>query len=176
MTVTMMSKTIKVKLSINSIKNAVKELELYKEQIRFKTSLFVQRLTDLGIQVIDAHKYSHGDSDFNDLHTYVWLDESDSKVKATLILYGKDVAFIEFGAGVHYNGSGGSSPNPYGQPLGMIIGSYGKGNGLEDSWIYYNEELGRFVVSHGTEAAMPMYYADTEIHKQFIEIAKEVFK
>ncbi len=167
---------IKIKLSVNSIEKAIKELKLYKEQIRFKTSLFVQKLTDLGIRVIDAHKYSHGDSDFNDLHTYVWLDESDSKVKATLILSGKDVAFIEFGAGVNYNGSGGSSPNPYGQPLGMIIGSYGKGHGLEDYWFYFDDETSEWVMSRGTEAAMPMYHADTEIHKQFIEIAKEVFK
>ena len=174
--VTMMSKTIKVNLSANSIKNAVKELKFYKEEIRFKTSIFVQRLSDLGVKVIDAHKYSHGDSDFNDLRTYAWLEESGSNVKVTLVLYGKDVAFIEFGAGVAYNGAGGTSPNPYGQPLGMIIGSYGKGHGLEDYWFYLDDETNEWVMSKGTEAAMPMYYADTEIHKQFIEIAKEVFK
>lgn len=72
----MMSKTIKVNLSVNSINKACKELKLYKEQIRFKTSIFVQRLSELGVKAIDAHKYSHGDSDFNDLHTYAWLEES----------------------------------------------------------------------------------------------------
>ena len=57
-----------------------------------------------------------------------------------------------------------------------IIGSYGKGHGLEDYWFYLDDETNEWVMSKGTEAAMPMYYADTEIHKQFIEIAKEVFK
>lgn len=170
-----MSKTIRVNLSPSSIEKAIAEIQEYKQQLQFKCSIFVQRLADLGIQTIEEHKYSKGDSDFNDLHEYVWLDYRKSSVKATLVLSGKDVAFIEFGAGVHYNGVGGSSPNPYGQPLGMAIGSYGKGKGLDDYWYYFDEEQGRFVTSHGTEAAMPMYYADRKIIKQFVDVAKEVF-
>lgn len=37
--------------------------------------------------------------------------------------------FIEFGAGIHYNGSAGSSPHPKGNEFGYTIGSYGKGLG-----------------------------------------------
>ena len=166
---------ISMNLSTVSIAKAMRDIYRYKQELKRKTSLFVQKLADLGIETIDKHKYSSGDADFNDLHSYVWLEERGHSTKATLVLSGKDVAFIEFGAGVHYNGAGGSSPNPYGLPLGMIIGSYGQGHGLEDSWFYYDEELGRFKTSHGTQAAMPMYYADREIHSKFLSVAKEVF-
>lgn len=169
-------KKIRMTLSTSSIKDAIRQLEEHKRELSFKTMLFVQRLGEVGLRTVEAHKQSRGDSDFNDLEAHVELERiSDMSVKAKLILHGKDVAFIEFGAGVHYNGTGGSSPNPYGQSLGMIIGSYGKGYGLDDSWIYYDEESGRFKTSYGTEAAMPMYLADVEIRRQFIEVAKEVF-
>ena len=170
-----MAKVIKMRLSSSSIRDALREIMEYEQELRFKCSLLVQRLAEKGIQTIDSHKYSRGDSNFDDLHTYVWLEENGSRVKATLVLTGEDVAFIEFGAGIHYNGEGGSSPNPYGQAHGMIIGSYGKGHGLEDSWVYYDEESARWKTSYGTEAAMPMYYADREIINSFVSIAQEVF-
>jgi len=171
-----MSKTIKMNLSTASVKEAIRQVRDYQEELKRKTSLFVQRLAEVGIKTIDAHKYSQGDADFNDLQTYVWLTEDDVKATATLVLHGKDIAFIEFGAGVHFNGSVGSSPNPFGQKFGMTIGSYGKGQGANDSWVYYDADRGRFVTTHGTKAAMPMYYADQEILNQITNIAREVFE
>lgn len=168
-----MGRKIKLRLSTQSVEDAIRQLEEYKVSLRFKVSLFVQKLAELGIQTIESNKYSYGDSDFNDLRSYVWLDEMGDTVKATLILSGKDVAFIEFGAGVHYNGGG--SPNPLGQQLGMTIGSYGLGNGLNDSWVYHDDETNQFVTSYGTKAAMPMYQADQEIRNNFLSVAKEVF-
>lgn len=170
-----MSKVIKMKLSQSSVKEAIRQLNDYQNDLKRKTSLFVQRLAEVGIVTIDKHKYSQGTSDFNDLRTYVWLEEQGDWARATLVLSGKDVAFIEFGAGVHYNGSVGQSPNPFGQQHGMTIGSYGKGQGAKDSWVFFDEELGRFRSSHGTKAAMPMYYADKEIIDQVQTIAREVF-
>ena len=150
---------------------------MYKQEVHYKCSIFIQRLAEVGLTAIEAHKYSPGDSDFNDLRTFVWVDEGGTFVKATLFLHGKDVAFIEFGAGVHYNGAGGESPNPYGAPLGMIIGSYGLGHGLEDHWFYRDSETGESKMSHGTEAAMPMYHASVKIREKnsFLSIAREVF-
>ena len=163
-------------LSTASIQKAIDELENYKQELRFKTSIFVQRLAEEGLKVIEARKNTYrGDADGNDLRTYVWLDYSGSTTTATLVLSGKDVAFIEFGAGIHYNTSAGSSLHPKGQELGMTIGSYGKGQGANDSWVYYDEELARFKTSHGTRAAMPVQSADDAIRAKFYSIAKEVF-
>lgn len=170
-----MRRKITFSLSTESINNALRELGEYKEELRYKNSIFVQRLAEAGLKVIEANKYSEGDADFSSLHSYVWIDEGETTTKATLVLTGKDVAFIEFGAGVHYNGSGGSSPHPQGQRLGLTIGSYGKGHGLEDSWVYYDSEQARYKTTHGTKAVMPLAKADEDIRKRYLEIAKEVF-
>lgn len=171
-----MGKVIQIKLATSSINDAIQQLRAYKNELQFKCSIFVQRLAEIGIKTIDANKYSRGDADFNDLRTHVWLDEGSDGATATLVIAGRDVAFIEFGAGVHYNGSGGASPNPYGGKLGMTIGSYGKGQGMEDSWRYYDTEQGKFRISFGTEAAMPLAKADQEIRDQVASIAREVFR
>lgn len=172
-----MSKVIKMTLSTDSIQKAIDEVLKYKEEMNLKTMELVSRLADIGLEVIDANKYSSGDSDFNDIRSYVWLDSDGStKSRATLVLNGKDIAFIEFGAGVHFNGSAGGSPNPFGVQLGYTIGSYGQGQGANDYWVYYDESLGRFKTSHGTEAAQPLAKADEEIRNKFISEARKVFK
>lgn len=170
-----MSKTIKMDLSVSSIDQAIEELQKYRQELKFKISTFVTRMAEIGLQTIEASKYSHGDSDFNDLRSYIWLDEFATSSRATLVLAGKDVAFIEFGAGVHYNGNGLSSPHPRGQELGMLIGTYGHGYGLNDFWFYKKDGELKWTKSYGTEAAMPMYHAYEDIRDQFIAIAKEVF-
>lgn len=172
-----MKRTIRFSLSTDSIENAIQQIRWYKEELRYKTSIFVQRLAEIGIIVIDSHKFTEGDSDtsFEGVTSYVRLEEGSTSSKAILYLDGKDVAFVEFGAGVHYNGSVGSSPNPNGQKFGFTIGSYGKGQGANDSWVYYDEESGKFKTSHGTKAAMPMYYAHKYMCENFARVAKEVF-
>lgn len=172
-----MSKVIKMKLSQSSVKEAIRQLNDYQQDLQYKTSLFVQRLAEVGIKTIDAHKSGRGDADRSNIDRYYIKppEQNGNRVRTTLVLHGKDVAFIEFGAGISYNGPGGSSPNPYGAPLGMIIGSYGQGHGLEESWVYYDETKGRFVTTYGTEASMPMYYADQAILNQISDIAREVF-
>lgn len=167
---------LKVKLSQKSIMDAVKQLQEYKELIKRKTSIFVQRLAELGIETIDVRKNnSRGDADVSDLQSYVWLDYKGSSVMATLVLAGKDVAFVEFGAGVHYNTSAGSSMHPKGMELGMTIGSYGKGQGKNDFWFYYDEGTGKVEKSYGTRFAMPVGSAAEVIRHRFINVAKEVF-
>ena len=85
-----------------------------------------------------------------------------------------DILFLEFGAGIHYNGPAGSSPHPKGTEFGYTIGSYGEGHGKQDSWVY-QAPTGEWVRSHGTEATMPVYNASLEIIRQIETIAREVF-
>lgn len=172
-----MSKKIRLSLSTNSIKNAIAEIEEFKQELKFKVSVFVQRLAAEGLTVVNANKQNfQGDSDGSDLDAFVRMTYTDNSATATLVLSGKDVAFIEFGAGVHYNTPAGTSPNPLGQELGMTIGSYGQGKGANDSWVYYDEDRGKYKTSYGTKAAMPLYKADEAIRNKFLDIAKEVFE
>ena len=171
-----MAQMIKFNLSEESILGAVKKLRMYAQELDFKTSKLIQTLASNGIKVINANKYTDGDSDSSDIHAWLESNSSSGISKVTLIMHGKDVAFIEFGAGITFNGSAGSSPNPKGQELGMTIGSYGYGQGKNESWKYYNEQVGDYIISYGTKAAMPMYKAEKEIIRTFLDVAKKVFK
>jgi len=167
-------KKISIDLSVSSIEEAIREIEEYKNSLVYKTAKFVERLADIGIPVIDANMYTEGDSN-PEHNVYVRMRSFGAYSEAVLVLQGKDILFIEFGAGVHYNGAVGMSPHPKGQDMEYTIGSYGQGKGANDSWVYFSEDEGRFKTSHGTKASMPMYKAGVEIRRQVLQIAREVF-
>lgn len=169
-----MSKKISISLSQRSIQNAIKEIEAYKRQFIDRNELFVRRLAELGIPVIDQSiAMAQGDSDKNH-NTYIKINSFGSYSEAKLVVEGSDLLFIEFGAGIHYNGSYGTSPHPKGEEFGYTIGSYGKGQGKNDFWFYY-ADTGEAVMSHGTESTMPVYRASQEIIQNIRRIAREVF-
>lgn len=171
----MAKRTIKIDLfDSKSLQLAIKQIQQYQDDLQRKCELFVRRLAEVGIPIIDQNiSAAAGDSDKNH-NTYIKLNSFGSYSQATLVCEGKDLLFIEFGAGVHYNGSAGSSPHPKGEELGYTIGSYGKGQGKNDFWFYY-ADTGEVVMSHGTQATMPMYRAVLEMRRQILAIAKEVF-
>lgn len=169
-----MPKTISVTLSPDSIKNAISELQKYKAELRIKNDLFVKRLAELGIPVIDQNiAAAQGDSDKGH-NAYIKLNSFGNYSQAQLIVEGKDILFIEFGSGIFYNGSAGSSPHPKGEEFGYTIGSYGYGQGKNETWFYY-ADTGEKVMSHGTKATMPVYKASVEIIQNVRRIANEVF-
>lgn len=170
-----MAKTkIYCSLSTKSLNKAIKAVQAYKERIENKNDVFVRRLAELGIPVIEENILAaQGDSDTNH-NTYIKLTSLRGYSEARLVVEGKDLLFIEFGAGVHYNVPAGSSPHPKGDEFGYTIGSYGKGQGAKDYW-YYVDETGAKHRSHGTEATMPVYKASVEIIENIRKIAKEVF-
>lgn len=170
-----MAKKISISLSSKSIQNAIKEIEAYKRQLIDKNELFVRRLAELGIPVIDQNiAVAQGDSDKNH-NTHIKINSFGSYSEAKLVVEGSELIFIEFGSGVHYNGSAGASPHPKGEEFGYTIGSYGKGQGKNDFWFYY-ADTGEAVMSHGTQATMPVYRASQEIIQNIRKIAREVFE
>ncbi len=161
-------------LSAKSLANAAKAVDRYAKQFNIKHAEFVRELTKAGIQVMYDNLYGYGDSEPPQPqdNPRVYVGVKGGVLSATLRLRGEDVAFVEFGAGVHYNGTG--SPHPLGVELGYTIGSYGHGQGTQDHW-WYEDENGITVISYGTEATMPMYKADQHIRNNFVDIAKRVF-
>lgn len=169
-----MSKKIRISLSEKSIRNSINEIEVYKRQFIERNEVFVRRLAELGIPVIDQNiAAAQGDSDKSH-NTYIKINSFGSYSEAKLVVEGKSILFIEFGAGIRYNGSSGTSPHPKGEELGYTIGSYGKGQGSKDFWFYY-ADTGESVMSHGTEATMPVFRASQEIIQNIRIIAREVF-
>ncbi len=166
-------KNLKVELSTKGISEIIDFLENYKNELDRKCEIFCQKLCELGIEVIDARIVGKGDSDTSH-ETEITIGKDGTYTNAKLTLSGEDILFIEFGAGVHYNGVTGTSPNPKGSELGYTIGSYGKGHGTQEFW-YYKDDSGNYVRSYGTQATMPMYSASVEMIKQMKSVAKEVF-
>lgn len=161
-------------LSVKGINNLIKQLNAYKKELEAKNELFVERLAEIGIPVVEEHiAASVGDSDKSH-DIYITVRNYGAISKATLVVQGKDLLFIEFGAGVHFNTPAGTSPHPKGQELGYTIGSYGKGQGARDFWVYY-DTAGEKQFSQGTMATMPLYSAYISIKRQILTIAKEVF-
>lgn len=169
-----MAKKIRISLSEKSIQNAINEVRKYQRELISKNEVFVRRLAELGIPVIDQNiSVAQGDSDKNH-NTYIKINSFGSYSEAKLVVEGSDLLYIEFGSGIHYNGSSGTSPHPKGEEFGYTIGSYGKGQGSKDFWFYY-ADTGEAVMSHGTEATMPVYKASVEIIQNIRRIAREVF-
>lgn len=82
---------------------------------------------------------------------------------------GDDVAFIEFGTGVHYNDP---DTYPLPRPEGIVgIGQYGNKLGRFDSWKTPSGER-----THGIPAAKAMYNASVQTEQEIDRIVKEVFK
>ena len=167
-----MAKKISMTLSRKSINDAINELKAYKQELMNKNEIFVQRLVDLGLSVVDMKvRQSLGDSD--DASSSAYVDNLGRLVRAEIHLTGSDVLFIEFGAGIYYNTPG---QHPLEDKFGMGVGTYpGQTHAFDDFWFYTDEQGNTGQVSYGTQATMPMYNASIEIYKQVRQIAQEVF-
>lgn len=89
---------------------------------------------------------------------------------------GENAVWIEFGAGVTYNGGVGTYANPLADTTpGIVpIGTYGSGNGAKRAWGF--KENGELYITRGTPAAMPMYHAEMNVLDRLDDIAEEVFR
>lgn len=163
-----MAKKITVHLNKASIDRAIAELQEYKRWVQQKEKLLTERLALIGAREASVRfgsAYYTGNND-------VYVDVEPTSNGWVITASGEAVCFIEFGAGVYYNGQD-SYPNP--RPEGVVgIGEYGSGKGKQSTWGYYDES-GELVLTHGTPAAMPMYHASREMRQSILKIAREVF-
>lgn len=171
-------KVIRISLSEKDIDRAIKELEQYKREIIRKTELLrtriAERIANLAQSgfngaVVDDLTGESGGARKADVR--VSIDERENV--SVIIAAGEDAVWVEFGAGVYYNGSTGGSPHPKGSELGFTIGGYGKGMGKRQTWGFYED--GELRLTHGTPAVMPMYNALKTVCEEITSIAKEVF-
>lgn len=164
----MARRVITVKLNTRSIKSAISELREYKTWVEQKTLELTRRLAELGAGEAQVRFMGAKYSGANDATVSVEPIDGGYKIVAT----GGSVFFIEFGAGVYYNGT---EPYPEPRPPGVVgIGEYGKGFGKRKAWGFYDDS-GNLVITHGTPAAMPMLHASRVMRQEIERIAKEVF-
>ena len=159
---------IDIDLNTKSIDAAIRKVEKYKRWVDSKTQELVKRLAEVGLEEARVRFSSAEYSGENDVEVTVEPIADGFKIVAT----GQAVFFIEFGAGVYYNGT---EPYPEPRPKGISnIGEYGDGKGKRKAWGFYDES-GELVITHGTPAAMPMLHASRTMQQEVERIAKEVF-
>ena len=165
-----MAKTIKVRLSTDSIQSAIKQLEKYKKQIGNKNRAMVDKLAKLGEEYIQENsKYTENDPGTTSPRT----EQNGTTSTSEVLWKGEQITFIEFGAGVYFNDNPHGSPHPKGVQMGMTIGDYGYHQGLKESWKKPDGEW-----THGTPAFMPAWRAinaDDGVTKMVPDVAREVF-
>jgi hypothetical protein len=157
-----------MKLSSDSIQNAIQELKSFRDSIDAKMDKLLEELAYIGVKEASVRFTTAIYDGVNDSSVTLEPIKDGYCIKAE----GRAVAFIEFGAGVYHN-PGEPYPNP--RPAGIVgIGEYGKGYGKRQAW-GFRDESGELVITHGTPAAMPMWYASEEMRSAILKTFKEVF-
>ena len=155
-------------LSSKSIKSAIQEVKAFRDSLDAKKDKLLEELANIGVREASVRFTTAMYDGVND--SYVTLETT--KDGYCILAEGRAVAFIEFGAGVYHN-TGEPYPNP--RPEGIVgIGEYGKGYGKRPAWGFRNED-GELVITRGTPAAMPLWYASEEMRNSVLKIFKEVF-
>lgn len=180
-----MAKSYNVVVGEKELRKLADDVKAYKKELEQKTEEIVRKLAEVGASRAREVLSTPAPGDSTDYGVpYVGeIKTSDGTCETEILWDGEDVAFVEFGSGIHYNGSAGESPNPLGGELGYTIGSYGKGHGAEDSWYYVKDAEDEWSAlygsglqeSFGTKAEMPLYKAELEIIQNIETVAEEVF-
>ena len=166
-------KKINIDLSVKSVKQAIKELETYRDSMKDKNKQFVERLALLGIPVIqEAIAFSQSKDSNKNVDKEIIIEHSDSvSARAVLRIQGEDVLFFEFGSGIHHN----KTDPPHAEKWGYGVGTYpGQTHAFDEDGWYYRDAAGLHH-TYGTEATMPMLKAGKEIISKIRQIAREVY-
>ena len=161
----------------NSVKQAVKQINKYKRDVLKKERMLLQRLEQYGATRVSI---GFARSVFTEDQEPIIVSSYFASNNVVCIqANGKDVAFVEFGAGVRF-GQGYPSVNATGtgagRPEGIVgIGEYCKGKGKNPKGWWYSKD-GESKHSYGNPPSMTFYSTMNELTEIFTDIAREVFK
>jgi len=177
-------KRINLKLSVESIDQCLAELKKAEQDLDDKALEFCKKLAEIGCNSARVSFASAAYDGVNDVSVATIPTANGYKVVAS----GQAVCFIEFGSGVHYQGS---SPYPDTPPKELAgIGSFGKGNGSKDYW-FFTAKAGtsltaggayatkgkhpNSVITNGNPANACMYNSKKDMQARITAAVKEVF-
>ena len=161
----MATRKISFGLSPDAIKDAVDYLETYKKWVNQKIDELMIRLAAVGLETARVY-FQQGATEGNEAPE-TWVEPIENGFK--IIARGKDVFFIEFGAG----DAAGNHPDAANAPVDTTPGSYSKINTGE--YAKYQSWHHKGVKYTELQPQMPMYHAMREIERNVTKIAKEVF-
>lgn len=157
------------------MQEVIEQLQNFGKRIQSKNSQFMARLLNEGFTLANNNLEAISAYYKEDATVSIGVEDNGKTIKGYVYLNGGKVAFIEFGAGVTFNGSAGTSPHPRGTELGMTIGSYGKGQGANSWGWWFINDYGEKEHSYGNPAYMPLYRTLQELKEKVADIAKEVY-
>ena len=161
-------------LSLASIEKAQAQLEAFKTKLKRLKNELPKALTEYGATVAKANFASAPydillSGSWSNANINVTAEQTDNGWR--VLASGKEVCFVEFGAGVWYNGGGetylGTRPN------GVVgIGEYGSGHGKQNVWVFGTGEDKTF--TQGTPASNAMYYTAEELKRRIVDEARRI--
>ena len=169
-------KTIAVRLDPQSVLEAIKELQQYQKDVKSKTRLLLQRLTDLGADIARIKIVSLGAYYSGELLSGVDGYYSPALNVGFVRVTSDHVAFVEFGTGV----VGQTNPHKNGEYLAKAAWQYATGAKIFTTkdgrvgWIYPTDD-GGFRFTEGMQSRPFMYETALELSRNFANIAKAVF-
>ena len=152
----------------NSVKNAINQIQEYKNWLKRKTNELMRRLAELGAETARNH-YASGFIDENE-DVVVTIEPTQGGYLITAA--GEDVYFLEFGSGVAAgNGYDTSVIEP---PVDITPGSWSRTHGTGEFERYgsWHHDGKKYTM---TVPRMGMYFGVKEIQMQVPNIATEVF-
>lgn len=175
--------------SLSSWANARKQVYSYRQKLPSRCYRLCERLANIGkytalVTFTDAiyNVFLEDDGSATPGKAQIVVDavpvegsmdkSGGGSAKWVLTADGKEVAYVEFGAGVYFN-SGGSAHDS--RPDGIVgIGEYGNGHGKNRKW-WLKKDSGERRPTRGTPEQPGMLLASRDMRQQLIQVASEVF-
>lgn len=169
---------INVDLSINGISKAIDMVDLYIKKLDRLVKELPEALARYG-EVQAQAKYntaaynillydSQGNLDGSGSHPDIFVHAESEGDGWRVYADGVEVCFVEFGAGVYYNGDGGNYQGK--RPPGVVgIGQFGKGQGKKTQW-----GIPGGAVTRGTPASNALYFTMQDMKEKIEEEARRI--
>ena len=161
-------------LSLASIEKSQAQLEAFKTKLKRLETELPRVLAEYGATVAKANFAS---APYDILLSGAW---SNANINVTaeqtdngwrVLASGREVCFVEFGAGVWYNGGGETYLGK--RPDGVVgIGEYGSGHGKQNVWVFGTGDDKTF--TQGTPASNAMYYTAEELKRRIVDEARRI--
>lgn len=162
--------------SIDSINHGFAEILQYRKKLNKLCSELPKRLAEFGA-VQAQMRFDTGTYDIliSGMHSNpkgINVTAEQSENGFVVRANGKTVCFVEFGAGVYYNGW----ENYRGtRPAGIVgIGQWGKGRGKGEAWAFYDPVTGDLTFTRGTPANNCMWYTAQELAQRVADEARSI--
>ena len=169
---------MKIRLNSKDINHAIDVLNTLTTLIKDKEVELRERIANM---IRTEAEFNFNGAQYNDIlgqgfETVRIQVHVENKDKYSVVFTNQEEAvFVEFGAGVYYNGPAGSSPHPSGAKNAFLIGTYGYGYGKYQVWAFKGNN-GDWIQTHGTPASMPLYRALQSAIPEIPRLAQMVFK